>query len=194
MPTVAIVLPRRAGPAQAETLAMVRAVHALPGAFAPVLVGPDGVMPPSGMAYHVALHGWWQISLRRRYAGAVVDTLRRLRPDVVEVHDTLTVAALVSERMRPVPVVAVLHSDPQAQRRWRDPASRTYLLAQVTRAATATPDWRRRLLEGVHHAMHHCDLLPDWSTALGARRAADALDTLRHDALQAWSRRLDVTI
>jgi hypothetical protein len=191
-PLVVAVLPK-GGPGLAAALGMMRAVQGRTGAFETELVGPRGAAAPAGMAFCPAEHAWWQVSLRNRYAEAALETVRRLRPAVVEVHDSLDVAARLAERLRPVPVVVILHSDPQGQRGWRGAAARTFLLAQATRVATASAAFRARLLEGVHPAMRRCDLLPDWNGAAGAD-AADALDALRHDALKAWSRRLDATI
>jgi hypothetical protein len=196
-PLVAAVLPA-GGAGLAAALGMLRAVHVLPGAFATAVVGPAGAPRgagvPAGLAFHPAEHAWWQVSLRNRYGEAALETVRRLRPAVVEVHDSLDVAARLAERLRPLPVVVILHSDPQGQRGWAAPARRTFMLAQATRMATASAEFRARLLEGVHPAMRRCDLLPDWTGAEAARGAADALDALRQDALKAWSRRLDATI
>lgn len=192
-PLVVTVLPP-AGRGHDAALAMLREVYALTGAFDCTVVGPPSADGAAGLPFRAAAQAWWQVSLRRRYAEAALETTRRLGPALVEVHDNLTVAALLAERMRPVPVVVILHSDPQAQRGWKAAPARTYLLAQATRVATASATWRARLLDGVHASMRYCTLLPEWDGADAARQAADALDALRHDALRAWSRTLDATI
>jgi hypothetical protein len=192
-PLVVSVLPP-AGPGHDAALAMLRGVYPLSAAFDCTVVGPPSAEERAGLPFRAAAQAWWQVSLRRRYAEAALETARRLGPAQVVVHDNLSVAALLAERMRPVPVVVILHSDPQAQRGWKAAPARTYLLAQATRVATASAAFRARLLEGVHASMRHCTLLPEWSGSNAARPAADALDALRHDALRAWSRTLDATI
>ena len=97
-------------------------------------------------------------------------------------------AAILGGLFRPVPVVLIVHSDPQEQRGARDAVERTFLLAQVTRIGAVSAALRARVLEGVHPSMRLCAVLPSVDDATAA---GDALDALRVDALEAWSCRLD---
>lgn len=196
--TVAIVLPpagtTAGATAGAAASGMVDALRAIPSRFRRVLVGPPGMRAVPGMDQRIAQPSWFPGSACRRYAGGVATVLDDLLPAVIEVHDRPEVVLFLAERFRPVPVILILHTDPQALRGAHDGAARTFLLAQATRAATASAWVRARLLDGVHPAMRHCALLPGWEGEAQARQTADLLDALRLDALQAWSRRLDATI
>ncbi len=134
--------------------------------------------------------GWWPGTVTRRYARAVARVLGSVGPAVIEVHDAVEVAALLGGMFRPVLVVLILHSDPQAQRAARDATARTYLLAQVTRVGAVSAALRARMLKGVHPAMRMCAVLPSAEGPGGVAGLGDALDALRADAREAWSRRL----
>jgi len=185
---VAVVLPP--GPAGAQAAAMVRAVALYPGRFRPVVFGPAGPGAMAEVVHRTVGLGWLPGDPQRRYAARVAILLAPLRPAVIEVHDAPAVAAFLGGRFRPVPVLMVAHTDPQAQRGAHDAAARTYLLAQATRVAAVSADIRARLLEGVHPAMRHCALLPPHDGPDGPAATAATLDALRLEALRAWSRPL----
>ena len=178
---VAVVLPP-----EGDCAAVARMVAGVGGRGRVVVVGPaQGAGGFGGVEYRAVVPSWRPGSLTRRYAGGVARVLRGLGPAVIEVHDALEVAAILGGVFRPVPVVLIVHSDPQGRRGARDAAERTFLLAQVTRVGAVSAAGRARVLEGVHPSMRLCALLPGEEPALG-----DALDALRGDALEAWSRRL----
>jgi hypothetical protein len=185
--TVAIVLPP--DPA-GDAAALVRRLQLMPSRFRPVVLGPPGTGALAEIVHRRIGLAWLPTGAQHRYAIRAADHLARLRPAVIEVHDAPQVASLLGGRFRPIPVLLILHTDPQAQRGAHDPAARTFLLAQATRVAAFSPDLCARLLEGVHPAMRHCTLLPPPDGPLGPQGTADALDTLRLDALKAWSRPL----
>ena len=188
VPRLAIVLPPPgidAGPA----LRMQHALAGHPGRFNPVVLGPPGTAF-NGLEHMHVTRSWLPGRAGRRYAAGVASALRRLHPAVIEVHDAPEVAAWLGGRFRPVPVILVVHIDPQTLPGAHDAAARTYLLAQATRVAAISAALRAQMLDGVHPAMRHCVLLPAADGADGAAALADALDTLRLDALKAWSRTL----
>jgi hypothetical protein len=188
---LAVVLPPGASSGIA---AVVRRLLRQPSRFRPVVFGPPGDGALAEIVHRPVPAATLFGDPQRRYAGRVADRLRALRPAVIEVHDAPEVASRLGGAFRPVPVLLVLHTDPPALRGAQDPATRTLLLAQVTRVATFSAAMRARLLEGVHPSMRQCTVLPPCDGAGGAAAAADALDTLRHDALRAWSRKLDEPI
>ncbi len=192
--TVAIVLPDASNPACTQAAAMVRALSPFPGGFRRVVIGPAAAQAGIEGEFRPAPPLWFHGSPGRRYAAGVARVLRGLRPDVIEVHDCPQMTLALAGPFRPVPVILILHTDPQARRGAHDAPSRTYLLAQATRVATVSPALRERMLEGVHPAMRHCAVLPAWDGPAQATLAANAVDALRLDALQAWSRRLHATI
>ena len=159
------------------------------GRFRVVVLGPPRVGGFGGLAYHPVAPSWRPAGAARRYAGAVARVLRALRPTVIEMHDALEVAAILGGMFRPLPVVLIVHSDPQGKPGARDAAARTFLLAQVTRVAAVSGPLRTRVLDGVHPSMRLCALLPPEGPA-----QADALDALRGEAMEAWSRRLEEPI
>ncbi len=187
--TVAVVLPP-AGPSCEAAAALVRRLHLLPSHFRAVVFGPAGQGALAEVVHRRVGLAWLPTGAQHRYATRVAEQLTRLRPTVIEVHDAPEVASILGGRFRPTPVLLILHTDPQAQRGAHDPAARTFLLAQATRVAALSPEIRTRMLEGVHPAMRHCTLLPPPDGPLGPQGTADALDTLRLDALKAWSRTL----
>ena len=169
---------------------LVRRLHLMPGRFRTVVLGPHGPGALAEVVHRRIGLAWLPTGTQHRYATRVAEQLTRLRPSVIEVHDAPAVASILGGRFRPTPVLLILHTDPQAQHGAHDPATRTFLLAQATRVATFSPELRARLLDGVHPAMRHCTLLPPPDGPLGPQATADALDTLRLDALKAWSRPL----
>jgi len=179
---VAVILP----PDADAPIRLLRALSLCPGRFRLVVLGPSDTTAAPGLEVQRIARSWLPGSAARRYA-AVLD---RLRPDVIEVHDDVAAATHLGGQFRPVPVVLVIHTDPQRQRGAHDPAARTFLLAQATRVAAFSPSLRARILDGVHPAMRHCALLPPPDGPDGPAATAAALDTLRLDALQAWSRSL----
>ena len=187
--TVAVVLPP-AGPTCAAAATLVRRLHMMPSHFRAIVLGPPGLGALAEVVHRRVGLAWLPTSPQHRYATRVAELLTCLRPTVIEVHDAPEVASLLGGRFRPTPVLLILHTDPQAQRGARDPAARTFLLAQATRVAALSDAVRARLLDGVHPAMRHCTLLPPPDGPLGPQGTADALDTLRLDALKAWSRPL----
>ena len=187
--TVAVILPP-AGPACEAAAILVRQIHLMPSRFRAVVFGPAGQGALAEVVHRRVGLAWLPTGAQHRYATRIAEQLTRLRPTVIEVHDAPEVASILGGRFRPIPVLLILHTDPQAQRGAQDPAARTYLLAQATRVAALSDALRTRLLEGVHPAVRHCTLLPPPDGPLGPQGTADALDTLRLDALKAWSRPL----
>lgn len=92
---------------------------------------------------------WIPGTVNLKYAARLLGHLRRLRPDIVEVHNRVGIALALSALMRPTPVVLVLHNDPQAMRRARTARQRSVLLRRVARVVTVSEYLRDRLLEGV---------------------------------------------
>ena len=186
--TVAVILPPPGGDRGPAERMVAGLAGQQAGRFRVVVLGPPGGNGFAGLEYREVKQPWRLGTAARRYAWVVARVLRGLRPAVIEVHDSLEVAAILGGVFRPVPVVLIVHSDPQGQRGARDAAKRTFQLAQVTRIGAVSPTLRARVLEGVHPSMRLCALLP---AAEDATAVGDALDALRVDALEAWSRRLD---
>ena len=84
-----------------------------------------------------------------KYAVRLAWPLRRLAPDLVEVHNRVGIALALAVVLAPTPVVLVLHNDPQTMRRARSPRDRTRLLRRLARVVTVSDYLRDRLLADV---------------------------------------------
>lgn len=148
--TVAVVLPPKEGFSPGAVGAIGLSVHRLVRAGAPgVVVGRDPGGPPFPDVPFLRAAPAWGLSAASRYARGVAAGLRRLRPELAEVHNRPEVALRLSRLLPGTPVLLVLHNDPQGMRGARDPAQRGALLARLARVVTVS-DWlRRRLLDGV---------------------------------------------
>lgn len=150
-PVAAMVLPPREGfgPDRAGAIGLLLRRLARPGGFAPVVIGMALGPPFAEAAFAPARLSPLPGKLSWRYARGVAHVLRRLRPAIIEVHNRPDVALHLARRFPAVPVVLVLHNDPQRMRRARRPDQRARLLARLALVVTVS-DWlRRRMLDGV---------------------------------------------
>ena len=125
-------------------------------AFRTVVVGAALQHPPfAAPAFEAARLGPW-MPVRRtvRYTWGVARLLRRLRPNLIEVHNRPTVALALGRRFPGTPTVLVLHNDPQAMRGSASAAERAEL-RYIARVVTVSPYVRDRLMDG---------LAPNWTT------------------------------
>lgn len=106
-------------------------------------------MPFGDVAFRAVRPNWGLGPAASRYAEAVARVLRDMRPVLIEVHNRPDVALAVARRLAPIPVVLVLHNDPQGMRGARTTAQRTRLLRGLAQVLTVSQFLRGRLLEGV---------------------------------------------
>ena len=131
-----MILPPREGFAPADTGAiglLVQRLAMAPGGFAPVVVGQAAQSGFAGIDYHAARPVLWPAPFVRRYAGGVARVLRKLRPDIIEVHNRPDIAAILARRFPQTPVMLVLHNDPQDMRATRTATQRAALLRGLAR-------------------------------------------------------------
>ncbi|MGH7042697.1 MAG: glycosyltransferase family 4 protein [Acetobacteraceae bacterium] len=153
-PLVAMVLPGGEGFSPSVVGAIGLIVHRLAGAsagFRAVVLGQAGPAPAFADRAFVAVRAWPfpRLAARARYSGAVLSTLRRLRPALIEVHNRPIIALRLAARVPGTPVVLVLHNDPQSMRCAHTPTERCRLLRRLA-GVIAVSGWvRDRLLEGV---------------------------------------------
>ena len=76
-----------------------------------------------------------------------------------------------------MPVVLVLHTDPQDKRRARSPSERLFLLGLLARVVALSASLRDRLLDGLNEPLRDPDVLPE----------CISLDALRGDVVAAWA-------
>jgi UDP-glucose:(glucosyl)LPS alpha-1,2-glucosyltransferase len=101
-------------------------------------------------AFREAVPSRWRLgNVNVRYAAAVARIVRGLRPALVEVHNRPEVALVLKARFPSIPVMLVLHNDPQTMRRARTPGERRVLLERMARVVTVSHFLVGRLMEGV---------------------------------------------
>ena len=164
-PVVAMVLPPREGFAPNGAGAIGLLVHAAARSdrFSPVVLGaPQPASPFDDVAFEQVRLSWLPMGRNRRYAGGVAVALRRLRPALIEVHNTLDLALFLADRFPAIPVWAFLNNDPQAMRGGVSPVERAAALARLARIAVSSDYLRRRLLEAVPPPARPPAVLPNW--------------------------------
>ncbi len=118
-----------------------------------VVLGADpGGVPFAGCRFErVAPPRWPPRDFVRRYAAGVTLALRRLAPDLIEVHNRPALALAVRRSLPDTPLMLVLHNDPQTMRGVHSPAARAALLEAMT-VATVSGWLARRFVAGVSSA------------------------------------------
>ncbi|CUW46392.1 glycosyltransferase family 4 protein [Novacetimonas hansenii] len=148
---VVTVLPRREGYSPDAVGAIGLQVTAMAGTDDVVVGMPITGTPLSGGRFVPAVMGWWPPGTALwRYACAVARAIRRTipAPDLIEVHNRPDMALFLARRFPGVPILLVLHNDPQGMRFARTPAQRRALVGRVRIAAVS--HWlRARFLDGL---------------------------------------------
>lgn len=152
-PLVAVILPPREGFGPGRTGALGMIAHRLlatPGFRTAVIGGPQSGPVFDNAPFHAARPAiWWPGNVNLRFAASVARLLRRMRPELVEVHNRPEIALALAARFPDTPVTVLLNNDPQAMREARRPRERAALLSRLDRVMVAS-DWlRRRLLDGL---------------------------------------------
>ena len=150
--TVAVVLPPREGFGPGHAGAIGLLVQRLSGGGEVVLGRAfEGAAFGERRFEPVRLPLWPPASGVGRYANGVVRSLRRLRPQLVEVHNRPVIALAVRRALPDTPLLLVLHNDPQGMRGAADPAARRRLMAAM-RVATVSGWLAERFMEGIGDA------------------------------------------
>ena len=102
----------------------------------------------------VRLGPWPPFGRTARYERGVARLLRRMRPNLIEVHNRPGIALGVARRFPGTPTVLVLHNDPQAMRGSMAVGERERLRC-LARVVTVSSYVRDRLMEG---------LAPGWAS------------------------------
>jgi UDP-glucose:(glucosyl)LPS alpha-1,2-glucosyltransferase len=152
-PLVAVVLPPREGfgPGRAGAIGLIAFRLAATPGFRTIVVGGEQAGPAfAGPVFHTARPPWWLPgNINIRYAAGVAALLRRLQPELIEVHNRPEVALALARRMSTARISLFLHNDPQSMRSARTPAERHKLLSRLAGVVTVSDYLRRRLLDGV---------------------------------------------
>jgi UDP-glucose:(glucosyl)LPS alpha-1,2-glucosyltransferase len=150
-PYVAVVLPPRESFSPQATGAIGLLVRRLALAHAEcpsVVFGMDGHVPFAGVPFRPVRRAWRLGGVAARYAAGVANLLAERPPVLAEVHNRPDVALHLARRFPTLPVLLVIHNDPQGMRRARTPAERAALLDRLG-VATVSGWLRARFFDGV---------------------------------------------
>jgi UDP-glucose:(glucosyl)LPS alpha-1,2-glucosyltransferase len=148
---VAVVLPPREKFSPLATGAiglLVRCLALAPAEFASVVFGMPCDAPFADVPFRPVRRAWRLGGVAARYAAGVASLLAERPPVLAEVHNRPDVARHLAKRFPALPVLLVLHNDPQGMRRARTPAERAALLDRLG-VATVSAYLRARFLAGV---------------------------------------------
>ena len=176
---IAVVLPPGEAFAPAAAGPVGLEVHRLavqPSVFRPLVLGAAVAAPFAEVPFRPVQPPWMLAGAVTRYSVGVVQALGGRVPALVEVHDLPELAIELAERL-PVPVVLVLHTDPQDKRRARSPSERLFLLGLLARVVALSAILRDRLLDGLNEPLRDPDVLAE----------CISLDALRGDVVAAWA-------
>lgn len=115
-----------------------------------VFGGRQGGVPFPDIDFRPTAPSLWTIGNGNvRYGAAVADALKKLKPDVIEVHGSPEVALAIADRLPSTPVVAFLHNDPHGMRGATTVAERINLLKRLACVVVPSAFLHDRLLDGI---------------------------------------------
>jgi UDP-glucose:(glucosyl)LPS alpha-1,2-glucosyltransferase len=165
-PLVAVVLPPREGfgPGRAGAIGLIAHRRLITPGFRSIVVGgPQSGAPYPGVTFQPIRPAFWPPgSTNIRFAAAAASWLRRVAPDLVEVHNRPEVALRLARDLPHVPVTLLLNNDPQEMRQARSAAERTIMMADLAMVMTSSDYLRGRFLEGTNAqpesvaVLHNC--------------------------------------
>jgi UDP-glucose:(glucosyl)LPS alpha-1,2-glucosyltransferase len=165
-PLVAVILPPREGfgPGRAGALGLLARRYATTPGFRTLVIGGQQDGPPFPEVSFQAIRpaAWWPGNVNLRFVAAMVGTLRRARPALIEVHNRPEIALALARMFPRTPVGLLLNNDPTDMRAARSPEARTRLLRRLRPVMTASEYVRTRFMEGVDpdageiQVLHNC--------------------------------------
>ena len=165
-PLVAVILPPREGfgPGRAGALGLLARRYATTPGFRTLVIGGEQDGPPfPEVPFHAIRPAWWWPgNVNLRFVAAMIGTLRRARPALIEVHNRPEIALALARIFPRTPVGLLLNNDPTDMRAARSPAARTRLLRRLRPVMTASEYVRQRFMAGVDPAagvvevLHNC--------------------------------------
>jgi glycosyltransferase involved in cell wall biosynthesis len=132
--------------------------------FRTLVIGGQQDGPPFPEVSFQAIRpaAWWPGNVNLRFVAAMVGTLRRARPALIEVHNRPEIALALARMFPRTPVGLLLNNDPTDMRAARSPEARTRLLRRLRPVMTASEYVRTRFMEGVDpdageiQVLHNC--------------------------------------
>jgi UDP-glucose:(glucosyl)LPS alpha-1,2-glucosyltransferase len=172
-PLAAVILPPREGfgAGRAGACGLLARRYATAPGFRTLVIGGAQQTPPFPEVPFQAIHPalWWPGNVNLRYTAAMLGSLRRARPALIEVHNRPEIALALARLFPRIPVGLLLNNDPTDMRAARSPGARTRLLRKLRPVMASSDYLRRRFMDGVDPAagdialLHNCidlDVVP----------------------------------
>jgi glycosyltransferase involved in cell wall biosynthesis len=165
-PLAAVILPPREGfgAGRAGALGMLARRYAAAPGFRTLVIGGEQSGPPFPDVPFQAVRPapWCPGNVNLRFVAAMIGTLRRLRPALIEVHNRPEIALALALLFPRTPVGLLLNNDPVAMRAAGSPSARRRLLRRLRPVMAASEYVRRRFMEGLDpdagtvEVLHNC--------------------------------------
>jgi glycosyltransferase involved in cell wall biosynthesis len=152
-PLAVVILPPREGygPGRSGALGLLARRYATAPGFRTLVIGGEQSGPPFPEVPFQPIRPvrWLPGNVNLRYVAAMVGTLRRARPRLIEVHNRPEIALMLARLFPRLPVGLLLNNDPTEQRAARSPAARARLLRRLRPVMTSSDYLRRRFMTGL---------------------------------------------
>ena len=165
-PLAAVILPPREGfgAGRAGALGLLARRYAMTPGFRTLVIGGEQSGPtfPGVPFQPIKPALWCPGNVNLRFVAAMLGTLRRLHPALIEVHNRPEIALALALLFPRTPVGLLLNNDPVAMRAARSPAARRRLLRRLRPVMAASDYVRRRFMEGIDpgagrvEVLHNC--------------------------------------
>ena len=163
VPLAAVILPPREGfgAGRAGALGLLARRYATTPGFRTLVIGGEQSGPPFPEVPFQSFKPatWCPGNVNLRFVAAMIGTLRRLRPELIEVHNRPEIALALALLFPRTPVGLLLNNDPVAMRAARSPAARRRLLRRLRPVMAASDYVRRRFMEGIDPAAGRVEVL-----------------------------------
>jgi glycosyltransferase involved in cell wall biosynthesis len=158
-----VILPPREGfgAGRAGALGLLARRYATTPGFRTLVIGGEQSGPPFPEVPFQSIKpaSWCPGNINLRFVAAMIGTLRRLHPALIEVHNRPEIALALALLFPRIPVGLLLNNDPMAMRAARSPAARRRLLRRLRPVMAASDYVRRRFMEGIDPAAGRVEVL-----------------------------------
>jgi UDP-glucose:(glucosyl)LPS alpha-1,2-glucosyltransferase len=162
-PLAVVILPPREGfgAGRAGALGLLARRYATTPGFRTLVIGGAQSGPPFPEVPFQPIKParWCPGNVNLRFVAAMIGTLRRTRPSLIEVHNRPEIALALALLFPRTPVGLLLNNDPLAMRAARSPAARRRLLRRLRPVMAASDYVRRRFMEGIDPPVGRVEML-----------------------------------
>ncbi len=162
-PLVVVILPPREGfgAGRSGALGLLARRYATTPGFRTLVIGGEQSGPPFPDVPFQPIKpaAWCPGNVNLRFVAAMLGTLRRVRPALIEVHNRPEIARALAWLFPRTPVGLLLNNDPVAMRAARSPAARLRLLRLLRPVMASSRFVARRFMEGIDLAAGRVEVL-----------------------------------